>query len=250
MNHIAMPRIKPFTVSLLLFLGLLIAGAPLLAMAQSYNPPKRGLPGRREGAGTRGTCMQGQKVLMPLTPVDGFSATASTNPSFFWYVPPTIARTAEFALLDGQDKQLYQATINLTGEGGIVGFTLPESATSAVLAPDQDYYWQFSIICDSKQPSKNPFVEGVVQRIQPPVTLAAQLKNAPAKEQAMLYAAAGIWQDAIAALAQQRCSNPQDLSLATSWANLLASVQLKEFAPEPLTQTCLAISAKPGEVPQ
>jgi hypothetical protein len=250
MDRIAMPRIKPFTVSLLLFLGVLIAGAPLLAMAQSYNPPKRGLPGRREGAGTRGTCMQGQKVLMPLTPVDGFSATASNNPSFFWYVPPTIARTAEFALLNSQDKQLYKTTINLTGEGGIVGFTLPESATSSVLEPDQDYYWQFSVICDSNQPSKNPFVEGVVQRIQPPATLAAQLKNVSPKDQATLYASAGIWQDAIATLAQQRCSNPQDASLAASWATLLASVQLKEFAPEPLTQTCLAISAKPEVAPQ
>lgn len=240
-------QIKFVTASLL---SLVIASAPLLAMAQSYNPPKRGLPGRREGAGTRGTCMQGQKTLMPLTPMDGFSATASDTPTFLWYVPPTIARNAEFLLLDGKDERLYKAKLTLTGEGGIVGFTLPASVTSSVLKPDQDYYWQFTIICDANQPSKNPFVEGVVQRIKPNPSLTAQLQNASPQEQVNLYASAGIWQDAIAALAQQRCSYPQNLSFATSWTKLLESVQLKEFALEPLTQTCSVLTSKQEPFPR
>ncbi len=52
---------KSLVAPLSLLLGLLVVGTPLVAFAQSYNPPKRGLPGRREGAGTRGTCMQGQR---------------------------------------------------------------------------------------------------------------------------------------------------------------------------------------------
>ncbi|UBF28045.1 DUF928 domain-containing protein [Kovacikia minuta CCNUW1] len=241
-------RLKPLTASLMLLLGFVIAGMPLLAMAQNYNPPKRGLPGRREGAGTRGTCMQGQKGLMPLTPMDGFSATTSNTPTFLWYVPPTKARTAEFALLDANDQKLYQSTLNLTGEGGVVGFRVPEAVAASVLESDKDFYWQFSIICDPNQPSNNPFVEGVVQRIKPDSSLAAQLKNASPKEQATLYAGAGIWQDAIAILAHQRCINPQDSSLQTSWTNLLTSVQLKEFAQEPLTQICSSINSSTGSI--
>ncbi len=186
---------------------------------------------------------------MPLTPTDGFSATTSSTPTFFWYVPPTIARTAEFSLLDGKDKPLYKTTFNLTSEGGIVGFTLPESVTSSMVEPGKDYYWQFSVLCDPNQPSKNPFVEGVVQRVQPDSTLLAQLQSASPRERATIYATSGIWQDAIATLAQQRCVNPKTNPLKVAglicfslfvWQNLhrslshrpvQLSVQNRKFLP-------------------
>ncbi|WP_421655075.1 DUF928 domain-containing protein [Leptothermofonsia sp. ETS-13] len=224
-------------------LGLVIVSVPLLTFAQEYRPPKRGLPGRREGAGTRGTCMEGQKFLMPLTPIDGFSATTSNSPTFFWYVPPTSAQMAEFALLDGNDSQLYRTTIALPGTAGVVSYTVPEKVTTSVLKTGQDFYWQFTIVCDPGQPSRNPFVEGVVQRIQPSKELVSQLKKAPtAYSRATIYASSGVWQDAIATLAQQRCTNPKDSSSLTSWFTLLQSVQLQEFATEPLIASCSILS--------
>ena len=232
------------TVCLSGALGVAICGAPLLAIAQEYHPPQRGIPGRREGAGTRGTCLRGPKLLMPLTPSDSFSATASNSPTFFWYVPKTAARTAEFALLDANDRTLYRTTLNLPGNAGIVSFSLPSSVAASILTVGNDYYWQLSILCDPNQPSINPFVEGVIQRVKPAAALANQLKKASPRDRASLYATHGIWQDAIATLAQERCTHPQDQSLVTSWTQLLQSVKLEEFAKEPLTASCPANPTK------
>lgn len=219
-------------------LSFAVCSAPLLAIAQEYHPPHRGTPGRREGAGTRGTCLRGPKPLMPLTPIDSFSATVSNSPTFFWYVPQTAAQSAEFALLDDNDQTLYKTMINLPSRSGVVSFKLPANVASSVLTVGNDYHWQLSILCDPSQPSINPFVEGVVQRMKPPVALASQLKKAMVRDRPALYATAGIWQDAIATLAQQRCTNPQDQRLTASWTRLLQSVQLADFAQEPLTQFC------------
>ncbi|XGV96943.1 MAG: DUF928 domain-containing protein [Leptolyngbya sp. BL-A-14] len=221
-------------------LGITVCGAPLLAIAQEYHPPKRGIPGRREGAGTRGTCLRGPKLLMPLAPSDSFSTTVSTTPTFFWYVPKTIAQTAEFALLDENDRTLYRTTVNLPGAPGVVGVSLPANVTNTVLTVGKDFYWQFSILCDPTQPSINPFVEGVVQRVKPATALVNQLKKAPQRERSSLYASNGIWQDAIATLAQERCAKPQDQSVIDGWSKLLQSVQLEDYAQAPLLQTCPA----------
>ncbi|QZZ18698.1 DUF928 domain-containing protein [Leptothermofonsia sichuanensis E412] len=237
-----MLRNKSLLFSLSISVGLLISGIPLLAMAQQYRPPSRGIPGRREGAGTRGTCMTGQKFLMPLTPVNGFSATVSSQPTFFWYVPPSSARTAEFALLDGNDRALYKTTIALPETPGIVSYTVPETVASTVLEVSKDFYWQFTILCDPTSAWRNPFVEGVVQRLQPTPDLTRQLKQARSVyDRASVYASSGLWHDAIALLAQEQCARPDDASARVHWKTLLKSVQLEEFAAEPLTAACSAM---------
>ena len=225
-------------------LSVAVCGAPLLAIAQEYHPPQRGTPGRREGAGTRGTCLRGPKLLMPLTPTDSFSATVSSSPTFFWYVPTTAAQTAEFTLLDENDRTLYKTTLNLPATAGVISFSLPTSVAASVLTVGKDYYWQLSILCDPSQPSINPFVEGVVQRVKPTAALTSQLKKAGARDRPNIYATNGLWQDAIATLAHDRCSNPQDQNLTISWTQLLQSVKLEDYAKEPLTMSCLTKPAQ------
>ena len=221
-------------------LSMAVCSAPRLAIAQEYRPPQRGTPGQREGTGAHGTCLQGPKLLMPLTPSDNFSATVSGSPTFFWYVPRTTAQTAEFALLDSNDQTLYKTIIKLPNTPGIVSFSLPTNVTSSVLTVGEDFYWQLSLLCNPSQPSVNPFVEGVVQRMKLSAALASQLKKASVRDRPALYATAGIWQDAIATLAQQRCATPKDPRLVENWSRLLQSVQLEDFAKEPL-QFCLAV---------
>ncbi|MBW4581745.1 MAG: DUF928 domain-containing protein [Tildeniella nuda ZEHNDER 1965/U140] len=225
-------------------LSIAVCGMPPLAIAQEYQPPQRDVLGRREGAGARGTCLRGPKLLMPLTPTDRFSATVSNSPTFFWYVPKATAQTAEFALLDENDRTLYRTTLNLPETAGVLAFNVPKSVATSVLTVGKDYYWQFSILCDPNQPSINPFVEGVVQRVKPATALTNQLKKASTRDRPTIYANNGIWQDAIATLAQERCTKPQDQNLLTSWTRLLQSVQLEDFAQEPFTSPCPAKPAK------
>jgi len=245
---------KPLTLCLSLLVGIATCGAPLLALAQQYNPPRRGLPGRREGAGTRGTCLLGQKNLMPLIPLDGLSATTASNPIFYIYVPAAKSEmgkplpVGEFALVDQGDKELYRTTVNLSGKAGIVSYRLPTTVSTSLLKPGKERRWRFSVICDAKEPSKNPFIEGFVQRTQPSVSLTRQLQSATPIDRASLYAGAGIWQDAIATLVQQRCLRPQDQALANGWQRLFQSVhvQLTDYAQEPLARACSPMNTSTG----
>jgi hypothetical protein len=185
---------------------------------------------------------------MPLVPIDGFSTTVSDSPTFFWYVPKTRVQTAEFRLLDSHtDAELYTTTVTLNNTPGVVGFRLPASVTAS-LKPGVDYTWQFSLLCDRNEPSRNPLLEGIFQRVQPDAALKSQLERATLADRPSIYATAGIWQDAITALAQQRCDRPQDSTLLTRWRTLLQSVQLGNYAGEPLTPSCSAITSQPGQM--
>jgi hypothetical protein len=182
--------------------------------------------------------LQEGKSLMPMIPADAFGTTASDSPTWFWYVPATTARTAELRLLDSNDNNLYTTTFKLTGSPGMVGFTLPRNALSKPLEVGESYRWQFTVLCNVEEPSKNPFVEGTLQKVTLNPTLISQLKQAPLRDRPALYAQAGIWHDAIATLAQQQCTSPQDSSWQSRWTTLLQSVQLDRYATEPLPQVC------------
>jgi hypothetical protein len=58
------------------------------------------------------------------------------------------------------------------------------------------------------------------------------------REQINLYAANGIWHDALTNLAQLRQTNPEDAALMADWESLLKSVNLEAIATEPIVQCC------------
>ncbi|MEX0269981.1 DUF928 domain-containing protein [Leptolyngbyaceae cyanobacterium UHCC 1019] len=237
---------KSIMASIALVIGSAISISPLVALAQQYTPPRRGIPGRRDGAGTRSpdACVSGRKPLMALSPIDSFSTTTSQTPTLFWYIPQTNAGMGELRITDDHDKDIYSALIPLNGGAGVFSHVLPKSVATD-METEKDYRWQFALICDSIQPSKNPFVEGIVQRVQGNSGLSMALETAfDVRDRASIYAAAGIWQDAIATLAQERCTSPKDPALLTSWNTLLKSVRLEAFAQEPLSHTCTMMSEK------
>ncbi len=218
-----------------------LATDPTVALAQRYNPPQRGIPGRREGAGTRSPldrCITGAKPLTGLIPANNFGTTTSPTPVLLWYVPSTGAKTAELRLIDDNDTELFTTTLPLTDVPGIVSLQLPTQVTAKMTA-QQDYHWQFSLTCNASDPSKNPFVEGVIQRVTAKTAVEQQLKTAvSSRDRATVYAEAGIWHDAIANLAKERCANPTNPNVQTSWKTLLTSVGLQDLAEIPLTPSC------------
>jgi hypothetical protein len=182
---------------------------------------------------------------MPLTPIDSFSTSATDAPTFFWYVPLTIAKTAEFRLLDANNREVYTTTVLLQNLPGVVSYTLPSEVTTKLISLGKDYQWQFSVLCDSAQPSKNPFVEGTFQRVPLDTTVEADLNKASDRDRPSIYAEAGIWQDALTSLVQQRCTNPADAALTSRWNTLLGSVELQDYTNVPLAPTCAAIGFSP-----
>jgi len=249
-----------FAISCICFLGFASASAPMAAFAQAHstnrNTAKReGIPGRRVGAGTRGDCRavfastgkaqtKEKKPLMAFIPEDILARTVSESPTLYWYVPDTDVTLAELRLVDEQDRALYEVKIPLTGKAGIVSHQIPASVASRLLKPNQPYEWLFSLLCDQKEPSGNPYVRGVLQRIPPSASLISQLRNAQPSEHSAIYARAGIWQDALSESIQQRCRRPNDQSAYRQWVSLLQSVNLAQYSTEPVTSLCHARQAR------
>ena len=229
-----------------LLLGLFICSLPLLAMAAEFKPPQRGLPGRREGGGTRDpfACTQGTpSQLTAILPATNLGLTTAEYPRFFWFMPKTKAKFAEFTLFDVNEQMddrtpIYKTTFNITGTPGVASLPLPDKATIPPLVVGKDYHWSVALVCNPGDRSKDIKVNGWVQRIIPPASLANQLAKASPGNRVVLYANNGLWFDTVTTLAEQRCTHPSDSALAASWAELLKSVQLGTIATQPLVQQC------------
>lgn len=211
---------------------------PLSAIAKSVKPPVKDGPGGRTSGGSRpGDCLGKNSItaLIPAAQTKGL--TTDQYPTFFFHVPPTTAKTAEFVLQNENKQQVYRTKLRLTGQPGVTSFQLPAVATSG-LATGKNYRWFFSVICNEAAPDKsgNPFVMGWMQRVSPSPALVQQLRQANPRDRVALYQQSGFWYEAVSTLAQLRRSAPLDAALATDWANLLRSAGLDRVATEPLVQ--------------
>lgn len=215
-----------------------IAGAlPVQVMAQEYVPPNRGLPGRREGGGTRGCWTVNSSSATPnltaVVPDRNFGYTTQAHPSFFVYVPPAYAeraKAAEFVLSDSQGNPVYSVTFQtVPGDNPITRLDLPQEANVAPLAIGEDYQWSFSLICDLTDRSADFVVDSWIQRIEPDAALAIALQGARPEQYPELYAGAGIWYDALTSIVDLNRST--DVAVTTAqWQTLLNSVGLDNLA--------------------
>jgi hypothetical protein len=162
-------------------------------------------------------------------------ATVSERPAFFVYIPELEAPTiAQFTLqTDPTDplavEELVNVRFTVSGEEGIVGIQLPETAQS--LETDRQYYWQMSVECNAEKLTENPVISGWVQR----VVLDEPLPET-ALQQAAFYAEQGIWQDALSTLATLRYSSPNNPAFMTDWQELMEAAGLERFSDQPVTQ--------------
>lgn len=220
------------------------------AQAQEYVPPDRGLPGRREGGGTRGNCLRSDTRLLALIPNSNYGTTLSEYPTFFWYVPHTTTQSAEFVLLDEDDNEVYKSTFQISENPGIISHTLPADGTIAPLEIGKDYHWYFSLICDTRDRSGDIFAEGWIQRVEPSPELADQLATSALSDRPTIYAQAGIWYDALSTLANLYQAEPTNSQLANHWLILLRSVGLEGIASQPLIDCCSPADSESIETTQ
>lgn len=212
---------------------------PSYRIAQGFNPPDgRGMPGRREGGGTRGGIVIHGTPPIALIPPSNLGTTLTGHPTFFFYVPAeTGGMNAEFQLLTDQGDLVYQAMIPLPFEEGILSLPLPESMADLEL--QRDYQWFFSVVVLPDDPSGDINLSGWVHRRSPDPSLTQQLEAALPADQPGLYGAAGIWHEALDVLAALRLADPQNVTLQSQWTVLLESVDLGAIAPKPLLGSLL-----------
>ncbi|GAA6616063.1 DUF928 domain-containing protein [Scytonema sp. NUACC26] len=223
-------RVPPpiLSISLLTFLLIL----PQVVMAGS----REGLPGRRVGGGTRGGCELNAKKLMALSPENNLGLTKAEYPTMFFFVPQiSTPKTVEFVLRDDNNHLVYEKTFTKTGSSGIINLTLPQIKSLPPLTVGKNYRWYLSMICEPKNRAKDIVVSGWIRRVQPDPLLIKKLEQTKtATDRADLYISAGLWQDALATLAEPRYTQPNNSQLATSWTKLLQTEKLEAIAQEPL----------------
>jgi len=225
--------------------SLLVSALPLAALAIEFVPPNRGMPGRREGGGTRGcwgnlSSTPTNSRLTALVPAETFGYTLEASPSFFVYIPDFFAEkavAAQFELVDEAGNRLYSATYQASEQSGLIRIDLPEDANFAGLEVGEDYNWAFSLVCDLEDPSGNLVVDSWIQRIEPDEALVATIQATPPDQLPELYAQEGIWHDTLTSLAdlaeEGASTDPQ------RWYTLLDAVGLgvvaQELIPEPVS---------------
>lgn len=209
-------------------------GAVLTSLVPPFNP----------GVDQKITERVGSRERETRAPID---TTMSPRPIFWLHVPKTTGAQAEFTLQDqGGRRQLYQTKFTLTNnQSGVVGIKLPESVSPLVVG--QDYVWQVSVDCDPDRPDKALVLGSWIRRVDPaqlpaasdfnPRALVQQLTTANDQEKPSLYAALGIWQEAVSGLAQLRLKNPANAQIRQDWRDLMTQTRMEDFLKdEPVLQ--------------
>ncbi|MEO0987456.1 MAG: DUF928 domain-containing protein [Cyanobacteria bacterium J06639_14] len=243
-----------------------------------FSPPPLGdrdrPPGRTRGGASRGDCeiAENQSSLMALAPStqvpvnetqhptfsshpynnesDSYESvlswTTESHPSFWFYVPyeRDTDVTLDFVLQDGSGNTLYQTQFMAhENSPGVIQLSLP--ATLPPLSVNQPYRWYFLTHCNASPTEGALHVEGWIVRMTMDSDFQAQVEASSELEKASLYAANGIWQDALTILGSLYRENPQNTTLTQNWMSLLASVGLAEISEQPLIDCCVPTQREP-----
>ncbi|MEG4392457.1 DUF928 domain-containing protein [Microcoleus sp. BROC3] len=209
----------------------------LRAAWNNFQPPEDGVPGRREGGGTRGLeCPTATTALTALIPQSTMGQTISATPTFFYYLPVALDKTVQFELADERDKTLYKKSFRMvTSRAGIVSVSLGSDGNSPALEVGKNYQWYFTIKCNPKNTTDDVLVSGWINRTALAPTVKIELDRSPdSRAKLSIFAQQGLWYEYLATLAQLRMESPSDASLALKWLEVLNSVELGNIAQQPL----------------
>jgi Domain of Unknown Function (DUF928) len=210
-----------------------------LTFAAPPPPPDIGEPGQRSEAGSRG-CENADKrlptdtqkqQLIAIVPVYSDSAlvlgtTTAAAPTFWFYTAYVAPVPAKFVLRDKDGELVYQTDVVLPQSPGAIGLSLPKTASPLLVG--QRYRWFLKIYCREQEPPA--FVDGWIQIDALDPVLKSQLEKATPRDRVALYAANGLWFDALNTASELRRRNPKD----PTWAELLQAVGLNDLATEPI----------------
>jgi hypothetical protein len=184
------------------------------------------------------SCFNKGSHITVLSPHNNVVTTVSAQPTLFWHIPKTQAKSADFFVVDEEDNIVYQTKLALIGTPGVVKLALPRTV---VLETGKEYQWTLTLNCNPADETQMEMVEGKIKRTALTSTQKSQLAAAKQPlEQAEVYAKAKIWQETISILAQMRQERPSDRTANTAWKELLESVGLKDVASAPLIECCKA----------
>ena len=169
--------------------------------------------------------------MKAVTPASFYGTTLEARPTILVYVPASNATEAVFSLKSESKKLVYQMTVAIPQQGGVVAVELPADAPE--LAVETNYQWYLAMKLDNELSPASPFVDGWVKRIAPTSQLTAELAQGEGLADVEVLGSNGVWYDTAAQLAMLTNAQPND-EMTNHWYELLESVGLEEIAAEPL----------------
>lgn len=167
-----------------------------------YKPPTNQKPPSSKTTSTvsrSGGCRGNSgTTLTALAPSSHVGHTASTHPTFAWFVPDSQSYPVEFRLYQYEpngDRTRIQAVM-LQSQPGIMSLSLPKEQPG--LTVGQRYRWQVVIFCNPNRPSSALVAEADIDVVEMPPALVGELSaTSNSLERADLYAESGLWYDAL-----------------------------------------------------
>jgi len=206
------------------------------SLPQSEMPQDLG--NRIEDIGPRCSSYEPPIGLTALVPDATIGITLAEYPTFFFYLPDANLEgvKGEFTLENEKKEVIYYKTVLLKASDSIIRVELSDAPSLPPLEVGKSYNWAFSLVFDKFDRSDSKYVTGWIKRIEPNSELQQKLGTAPRQEQPAIYAKNGIWYEALASLAQLRCTSPSDSTITSDWESLLQQVGLPEISQKPLAQ--------------
>lgn len=199
---------------------------PALVSAPVYKPPLRGAPGGRVGGGTRGTGRE-VFVLSVLAP-DHTGLTVQDQPLLYWFISSATSTPVELTVTDPQGTQpVLETRIPPPVQPGVHRVRLADYGVR--LSPGVAYRWFVAVVPDSDRRSRDVLAGGAIERVEVPESLRAKLPGAAKTDLPSLYAEAGLWYDAVAAISDLIESAPNDPALRRQRAAMLTQVGLPDI---------------------
>ncbi len=193
----------------------------------TYVPPMRGSPDARISGATRGGPLVGAPHLEVLAP-DHTGLTLQEQPTFFWSTSKAIPGKVDLALSAvATDRVVYKTSVPGPTTAGIFAFSL--AGTDARLDPGAVYRWSVTTVTPGEDQPHTLAVSGLVKRVPASSVKLAAMSSDPNAE-AIAFARAGVWYDAVAALSQGLQQTPTNAQLHKSRAALLTQVGLASVA--------------------
>lgn len=192
-----------------------------------YQPPRRSAPRGRIGGGTR-AATAGLPRVSVLAP-DHTGLTKDGQPTLYWFISEGTTAPVEFTLMTDQFvRPIAEVRLSSPRETGVQAIRLADHGIK--LSTGVPYRWYVAVIVNPERRSKDIVAGGVIERIEPSESLVAFLGRATSADLPRIYAEAGIWYDAIAALSALIERSPGDVAVRHQRAALLDQVGLQEIS--------------------
>jgi uncharacterized protein DUF928 len=186
-----------------------------------YRPPLRGAPGGRVGGGSRGGGAVSVTALVP----EGRALTSLEQPSLSWYLSGSTPAPVEVTISDDRSvKPVLEVRLPQPVQPGVQRIRLADHGVK--LEPGVQYKWFVTVVVDPARRSRDVLAGGTIERVEPSGELSARLASARPETLPMIYAEAGLWYDALGAIADLLDRTPNDQTARDDRAQLLSQAGL------------------------